>query len=124
MSKDGFILPVTFLSLFLVAMICLNELEELKQTQSELKTSEQADHQFFIFQSAKKDLCQLVQNTLLLKGSGDLLEGNGTITYTFSALTPNQYEIHMTQRTPSGSLVSAWFIYNRETKQLEKWVTV
>ncbi|WEG14285.1 hypothetical protein PU629_07975 [Pullulanibacillus sp. KACC 23026] len=122
-NNDGFILPLTLVSLLLIAMFCFYELDRYRIAQSDYAYMRAVNRNFLAFQSAKDDLCDKINQTDDVEGSGDLTEGEKVVSYTIQTVSSSQYEVHLSQMNDFNSVIKAWFIYNKETKKLEKWVT-
>lgn len=123
LMSQGFILPVTLISFLIFSTLCLSKMSQFEMNQSALKEKQTITTCFLAFQSAKFELYRLLNATTFNQGTGTLTEGQSDVTYSYQVITPDRFQVDLQQYTPSHSSLIASFIYNRNTKKLEKWVT-
>lgn len=101
----------------------MSKLDELLINQKSLIEKQNSTAYFLAFQSAKAELCALLNMTSIPTGTGELTEGTKIISYSFQTITPDRFKVDLIQKTNLESTADAWFVYNRKTKKIEKWVT-
>lgn len=122
-KSDGFILPLTLTSLLILSMICFMSLDRLQLNRTGLGEEKQITESFLAFQSAKNELIDQINTNPMILSTGNLTESNRIVDYTFQSLSQNQLQVTLRQKTQTGSTLVSWFVYNKDTKKMEKWVT-
>lgn len=122
LTEQGFILPVTMICFLILIVITMSVLDQLILNQDALKEKQTLTACFIAFESARFDLCHQLDTTTDNTGSGTLDEYKQEVSFTYTFLSVDLYKVELQQKTPTGSSLTAWFVYNRKTKLLEKWV--
>ncbi len=122
-GSSGFILPLSLAVLLTLSMICFMSLDRFALNQTGLKEEKQITDSFLSFQSAKNDLIYRLNTGAPLATEGHLSEDQRTVTYTIQTLSSYRLQVTLKQLTQSNSTLVSWFVYNEDTKKMEKWVT-
>jgi hypothetical protein len=121
-KQDGFILPLTMIFLLFLSLFCFQGLQRLNLNQADLVEQQTTTQTFLIFQSTTNDLRPIIESTSALQGSGTLIESGIPVNYRFKFISMTQLQVNLTVQSVSGSTLSASYVYNKETKQIEQWV--
>jgi hypothetical protein len=119
---DGFILPLTMMILLFLSLFCFQGIYQLNLNQADLIEQQKITQNFLIFQSATNDLRSLIESTSEQQGSGTLIESGAQVNYRFKFMSTTQLQVFLNEKSVSGSTLSASYVYNKETKQIEQWV--